>query len=70
MRNMKTLAALLMIAAVAVAYTAGVPTAEACKKCKKHNPTSAEDKHDHEHLDEKEGFTTILGKGHTEGWRL
>jgi len=45
--------------------------AMACKKCAKHNTsTEKTDDHGHEHLDEKEGFTTILGPGHTDGWRL
>lgn len=57
--------ALLMIAGLA--YT----PAQACKKCAKHNPkTEKADDHGHEHLDEEEGFTTILGKGHTDGWTL
>ena len=52
---------------VAFAYS----PAMACKKCAKHNTsTEAKDDHGHEHLDEKEGFVTILGKGHTDGWRL
>lgn len=66
----------LPLFALALALVAGLAysPANACKKCAKHNTSteakeSAED-HGHEHLDEEEGFMTILGKGHTEGWTL
>ncbi|MFN3166487.1 MAG: DUF1080 domain-containing protein [Phycisphaeraceae bacterium] len=65
MKITTTLAVLTLLAAAAVTYT----SANACDKCKKHNPTTAED-HGHEHLDEDEGFVTILGEGHTDGWTI
>ena len=58
---------LFALALVLLAAFAYAP-ANACKKCAKHNPKT--DDHGHEHLDEKEGFTTILGPGHTDGWHL
>lgn len=66
----------LPLLGLALALIAGFAysPATACKKCAKHNTSteakeSAED-HGHEHLDEDEGFMTILGPGHTEGWTL
>lgn len=71
---MKTKAIQLPLLAIALALVAGLAytPANACKKCAKHN-TSTEAKpgdHGHEHLDEDEGFMTILGKGHTDDWTL
>ncbi|MEM9346407.1 MAG: DUF1080 domain-containing protein [Planctomycetota bacterium] len=61
---------LLALAILLIAGLAYTP-ANACKKCAKHNTsTEGADDHGHEHLDEDEGFVTILGKGHTDGWRL
>lgn len=64
---------LLALALMLIAGFAYTP-ASACKKCAKHNTSTekpaAADDHGHEHLDEDEGFMTILGKGHTEGWTL
>ena len=66
----------LPLLALALALVAGlvVSPANACKKCAKHNtaaePKESADDHGHEHLDEEEGFVMILGKGHTDGWRL
>lgn len=67
---MKNKAIQLPLLALAMLLVTGlaVSTANACKKCAKHN--AAKDDHGHEHLDEKDGFVTILGKGHTDGWRL
>ena len=70
----KTIQFPLFALAIALIAGFGYTTANACKKCAKHNTStdvkeSAED-HGHEHLDEEEGFMTILGKGHTDGWRL
>jgi hypothetical protein len=66
----------LPLLGLALALLAGFAytSANACDKCAKHN-TSTEakesaDDHGHKHLDEDEGFMTILGKGHTDGWRL
>jgi hypothetical protein len=59
--------------ALALALVAGFAynTATACDKCAKHNTsTDKKDDHGHAHLDEAEGFTTILGPGHTDGWTL
>lgn len=70
MKNKTTQLPLLALALMMVVGLAYTP-AQACKKCAKHNPkTEKADDHGHEHLDEDEGFTTILGKGHTDGWRL
>ena len=65
---MKTLFALLSV--LALALTAALP-ASACPTCARHNPTGSTgntEDHGHEHLDEDEGFMTILGEGHTDGW--
>ena len=65
-----TLLALILVLIAGLAYS----PANACKTCAKHNTSTekpgAADDHDHEHLDEDEGFVTILGKGHTDGWTL
>ena len=63
----------LPLLALALALVAGLAysPANACKKCAKHNTsTEKKDDHGHEHLDEDEGFVTILGEGHTDGWTL
>ncbi|MGB0768665.1 MAG: 3-keto-disaccharide hydrolase [Phycisphaeraceae bacterium] len=63
----------LPVFALAVMMIAGLAysPANACKKCAKHNTsTEKSDDHGHAHLDEDEGFTTILGEGHTDGWTL
>lgn len=65
--------AALLASALALTFVLGTPTANACKKCAKHNANKkaeSKDGHGHEHLDEDEGFVTILGKGHTDGWTL
>lgn len=70
---MNTKAIQLPLLALAIVLIAGLAysPANACKKCAKHNTsTDKKDDHGHEHLDEAEGFVTILGKGHTDGWRL
>ena len=77
---MKTKALPLTLLALTIALLASFAyaPANACDKCKKHNPVSTEDHgedhvgddHGHEHPDEKDGFTTILGPGHTKGWTL
>lgn len=71
MKTKKTIQLPLLTAALAVLALLAFTPAQACDKCAKHN-TSTEKKgdHGHEHLDEDEGFMTILGKGHTDGWRL
>jgi len=71
MMNTRTIQRLLLALALALVAGLAYSPANACKKCAKHN-TAAEkkDDHGHEHLDEDEGFVTILGKGHTDGWRL
>ncbi|MBX2850130.1 MAG: DUF1080 domain-containing protein [Phycisphaeraceae bacterium] len=72
---MKSKSIQLPLLAFAITLAAGfaISPANACKKCVKHNPTNKEshnNDHGHEHLDEDEGFTTILSKGHTDGWTL
>lgn len=68
---LKPIAGITTVAALLAGLLAvALPTANACDKCKKHNPTAAEGGHGHEHPDEEEGFVTILGKGHTDGWTL
>ncbi|MEM1353971.1 MAG: DUF1080 domain-containing protein [Planctomycetota bacterium] len=64
---MKTM--LLSVTALALVF-APVPPAQACQTCAKHNTSTApsEGEHGHEHPDEEEGFVTILGEGHTDGW--
>lgn len=59
---------LLALALMLLAGLAYSP-AQACKKCKCQEKKATDD-HGHVHLDEEEGFITILGKGHTDGWRL
>lgn len=68
---MKTIQLSLLAFALALLAAFAYSPAQACKKCAKHNTsTEAKGDHGHEHLDEDEGFMTILGKGHTDGWRL
>ena len=70
MKSKTLMLPMIATACAALAFVAYTP-ANACKKCAKHNTsTEAKGDHGHEHLDEEEGFMTILGKGHTDGWRL
>lgn len=59
----------LALALVLIAGLSYSP-AQGCKACKCQEEKKAGDGHGHTHLDEDEGFTTILGKGHTDGWTL
>ncbi len=71
MRRPYTRFTLLLILVASAGLTIGLPAANACGKCAKHNKaTEPADEHGHEHLDEDEGFVTILGKGHTDGWAI
>lgn len=61
--------------ALALALLAGLAytPADACDKCAKHNAsTKPETKPgaNHGHIDAEQGFVTILGPGHTDGWTL
>ena len=67
----KTIQRPLFAIAIALLAVFAYATTNACDKCAKHNPkTESAGDHGHEHLDEAEGFMTILGKGHTDGWTL
>jgi hypothetical protein len=69
--NTKTIQLPLLVLALALVAGLAYAPANACKKCAKHNTsTEKKDDHGHEHLDEDEGFVTILGEGHTDGWTL
>ncbi|MEM6258992.1 MAG: DUF1080 domain-containing protein, partial [Planctomycetota bacterium] len=64
----KAIQASLLALALALLAAFAYSPAQACKKCKCQEKTGGE--HGHVHLDEDEGFTTILGNGHTDGWTL
>ena len=68
---MKHNATQLSLFAAALALVAGCAynSANACGKCAGHNAV-AEQADNRSNPDDAEGFTTILGKGHTDGWTL
>lgn len=68
MKNKTLQLPLFALACALLAAFAYAPT-HACDKCAKHNPKT-EDDHGHAHLDEEDGFVTILGEGHTDGWTI
>ena len=69
MRRFHILTAFMVIIVAWLGLAVALPTANACDKCAKHNQTTEpDDDHGHEHPDEDEGFVTILGEGHTDGW--
>ena len=60
----------LWVLALALVASITYSPATACKKyCCAADKEIGSD-HGHEQLDEEEGFVTILGKGHTDGWTL
>ena len=71
MKNKALQLPLLALALLTLAGLACTP-AQACKTCAKHNTSTQTPKpggaHGHEHLDEDEGFTTLLDANHTDGW--